>query len=518
MFGALGVKVTVVDQRDRTLDFLDGEIGEAFQYLLRRANVTFRFREKVEAIESVDGRARIKLASGKEIVSETVLYAVGRQGATDELGIEKTGLEADKRGRLTVDDNFRTSVPHIFAVGDVAGGGLAATAMEQGRIAALHAFDQPVTTLHSLAPTGIYAIPEIGMVGSHRGAADGLLAAVRHGHRALERAGPRPDDRRRGRDAEDAGGPAGPLRAGRARDRHRRDGAGPHRPGRDGPGPRRPGLPRHRRLQLPDVRGVLQGRRARRGQPHPRHDAPPRTGRARRPSPPSSTSSPGAKPSASSAAITPMRRSRCSTSASASSFSMSWRAIRRSTASPVTRNSPSPTRSTVERAPRGRAEDLELGDLVLPGGLQRHRLGGRHAPQQLARELVQPLPRRAGGDEHRHALPHAARATAATASAAASGVDEVGLGEREHARERGQPRVVLGQLALDHGVVGVGVGAVERREVEHVDEQPRALDVREEVVAEPGAVARALDQPGDVGDARAGGRRPRASPAPARAS
>ena len=166
MFGALGVKVTVVDQRDRTLDFLDGEIGEAFQYLLRRANVTFRFREKVEAIESVDGRARIKLASGKEIVSETVLYAVGRQGATDELGIDKTGLEADKRGRLTVDDNFRTSVPHIFAVGDVAGGGLAATAMEQGRIAALHAFDQPVTTLHSLAPTGIYAIPEIGMVGS----------------------------------------------------------------------------------------------------------------------------------------------------------------------------------------------------------------------------------------------------------------------------------------------------------------------------------------------------------------
>jgi NAD(P) transhydrogenase len=166
MFGALGVKVTVVDQRDRTLDFLDGEIGEAFQYLLRRANVTFRFREKVEAIESVDGRARIMLASGKEIVSETVLYAVGRQGATDRLGIEKTGLEADKRGRLNVDSDFRTSVPHIFAVGDVAGGGLAATAMEQGRIAALHAFDQPVTTLHSLAPTGIYAIPEIGMVGS----------------------------------------------------------------------------------------------------------------------------------------------------------------------------------------------------------------------------------------------------------------------------------------------------------------------------------------------------------------
>jgi NAD(P) transhydrogenase len=166
MFGALGTKVTVVDKRDRTLDFLDGEIGEAFQYLLRRNNVTFRLREQVDAIESVDGHARIKLASGKEIHSETVLYAVGRQGATEGLGIERTGLEADKRGRLHVDEDFRTSVPHIFAVGDVAGGGLAATAMEQGRIAALHAFDQPVQSLPELIPTGVYAIPEIGMVGS----------------------------------------------------------------------------------------------------------------------------------------------------------------------------------------------------------------------------------------------------------------------------------------------------------------------------------------------------------------
>jgi len=166
MFGALGTKVTVVDQRDRVLNFLDGEVGEAFQYLLRRNNVTFRLREKVDAIESIDGRARIRLASGKEIHSETVLYAVGRQGATDELGIERTGLEADKRGRLRVDHEFRTSVPHIFAVGDVAGGGLAATAMEQGRLAALHAFEQPVHTLPELVPTGVYSIPEIGMVGA----------------------------------------------------------------------------------------------------------------------------------------------------------------------------------------------------------------------------------------------------------------------------------------------------------------------------------------------------------------
>jgi NAD(P) transhydrogenase len=165
MFGSLGTKVTVVDQRERMLDFLDGEIGEAFQYLLRRTNVTFRLREKVDAIESVNGQALVRLASGKLITSETVLYAVGRQGATDGLGIERTGLEADKRGRLRTNEQFRTSVPHIFAVGDVAGGGLAATAMEQGRIAALHAFDQPVQSLPALIPTGVYAIPEIGMVG-----------------------------------------------------------------------------------------------------------------------------------------------------------------------------------------------------------------------------------------------------------------------------------------------------------------------------------------------------------------
>src|SRR5215211_8042054 len=123
MFGALGTKVTVVDQRDRVLKFLDGEIGEAFQYLLRRANVTFRLREQVDGVEALKGRgARLKLASGKEIVSETVLYATGRQGDTANLGLKSTGLETDKRGRIKVDDAYRTAVSHIFAVGDCAGG------------------------------------------------------------------------------------------------------------------------------------------------------------------------------------------------------------------------------------------------------------------------------------------------------------------------------------------------------------------------------------------------------------
>jgi NAD(P) transhydrogenase len=167
MFGALGSKVTVVDQRDRVLSFLDLEIGEAFQYLLRRRNVTFRLRETVTAVEPLDGGGgHVTLASGKDLRSEVVLYAVGRQGATEHLGLEQAGLEADKRGRLRVDDLFRTDVPHVFAVGDVAGGGLAATAMEQGRIAALTAFGHEVQHVPELIPTGIYAIPEIGFVGA----------------------------------------------------------------------------------------------------------------------------------------------------------------------------------------------------------------------------------------------------------------------------------------------------------------------------------------------------------------
>jgi NAD(P) transhydrogenase len=167
MFGALGTKVTVVDKRDRVLPFLDGEIGEAFQYMLRRANVTFRMRESVAGVElDTDVRGpKVRLESGKEIVSETVLYATGRQGDTEALQLDRAGLEADARGRIPVDEKHRTTVPHIFAVGDVAGGGLAATAMEQGRIAALHAFDEDVETLPDLVPTGVYAIPEIGMVG-----------------------------------------------------------------------------------------------------------------------------------------------------------------------------------------------------------------------------------------------------------------------------------------------------------------------------------------------------------------
>ena len=167
MFGRLGTKVTVVDQRPRVLTFLDGEIGEALQFILRRNNVTFRLQEKVASVGSEpNGDVITRLASGKEIRSETVLYATGRQGATDTLNLKAIGLEPNKRGYIEVDGDYRTKVPHVFAVGDCSGGfGLAATAMEQGRLAALHAFERPVSSMPELLPTGVYAIPEIAMVG-----------------------------------------------------------------------------------------------------------------------------------------------------------------------------------------------------------------------------------------------------------------------------------------------------------------------------------------------------------------
>ena len=166
MFAAMGVHVTLVDARDRLLPYLDRDIGVALQFLLRRRNVTFRFGEEVTSVERHGDRVITQLRSGKQIASRTLLYATGRQGDTETLALDRAGLEADRRGRVAVDADYRTAVPHIFAVGDVAGApGLAATSMEQGRIAALAAFGEPVTHLSELVPTGIYAIPEISYVG-----------------------------------------------------------------------------------------------------------------------------------------------------------------------------------------------------------------------------------------------------------------------------------------------------------------------------------------------------------------
>jgi NAD(P) transhydrogenase len=166
IFAALGTKVTVVDKRRRLLDFCDDEIVEGLQHHLRDLGVTFRLGEEVTAVEAVQEGAIVQLASGKRIAAKAVLYSAGREGATDHLGLERAGVKTDEKGRIEVGPTFRTAVPHIYAVGDVIGfPSLAATAMEQGRIAALDAFGQEVRTIRELFPLGIYTIPEISFVG-----------------------------------------------------------------------------------------------------------------------------------------------------------------------------------------------------------------------------------------------------------------------------------------------------------------------------------------------------------------
>src|SRR6476661_5665034 len=166
MFAALGCKVTVVEQRRRLLEFCDSQIIEALQYHLRDLNVIFRFDEKVTAVEKRESGAVTHLASGKLIPADAVLYSAGRQGATDSLDLAKAGLEADKRGRIAVNDRFRTAVRHIYAVGDVIGfPSLAATSMEQGRLAACDAFGIAAHAMDQTLPIGIYTIPEISFVG-----------------------------------------------------------------------------------------------------------------------------------------------------------------------------------------------------------------------------------------------------------------------------------------------------------------------------------------------------------------
>lgn len=170
IFAALGVRVVLIDKSPKLLPFLDDEIVAALTYQLRRNRVTMRLGEEVSGVELVDvgdeRRVRVQLASGKQIVAERVLYSIGRSGATAGLGLEAVGIEPDNRGRLRVDKYCRTVVPHIYAAGDVIGfPALAATSMEQGRLAAAHAFGGPLHSEPGLFPFGIYTVPEISMVG-----------------------------------------------------------------------------------------------------------------------------------------------------------------------------------------------------------------------------------------------------------------------------------------------------------------------------------------------------------------
>lgn len=182
MFAALGVRVTLIDKHRELLPFIDAEITAALAYQLRRNRVILRLGEDVTGMEVVRGadgdgeaggrnghggdRVLIQLASGKQIVSQKALYSVGRTGNTAGLELAAAGLRADERGRLAVNKHYQTEVPHIYAVGDVVGfPALAATSMEQGRLAAAHAFGAVASTIPELLPYGIYTVPEISMVG-----------------------------------------------------------------------------------------------------------------------------------------------------------------------------------------------------------------------------------------------------------------------------------------------------------------------------------------------------------------
>jgi NAD(P) transhydrogenase len=169
MFSALGVRVTLIERRPKLLEFADQEIVEALSYHLRDSRVTMRLNEEVESVEELpDGTVVANLESKKRVSGDALLYAVGRQGNVDELHLENSGgIEADARGRIPVDKDFRTKVPHIFAVGDVIGfPSLASVSMEQGRVAAARAFgDTSILSNPSYYPYGIYTIPEISFIG-----------------------------------------------------------------------------------------------------------------------------------------------------------------------------------------------------------------------------------------------------------------------------------------------------------------------------------------------------------------
>ncbi len=172
IFAALGVRVTVIDKRSHLLPFIDHEITSHLAHHMQQNRATLRLGEEVSKLELIEDeqrpRVKVMLASGKQIITDKALYSIGRTGATDTLNLDAAGIKADDRGRLKVNAQLQTTVPHIYAVGDVIGfPSLASTSMEQGRLAACHAFNHKSDDAHGLFPYGIYTIPEISTVGKN---------------------------------------------------------------------------------------------------------------------------------------------------------------------------------------------------------------------------------------------------------------------------------------------------------------------------------------------------------------
>jgi NAD(P) transhydrogenase len=166
IFQTMGVRVTIIDGRERPLDFIDDEIEDALYYHMRDEGVQLRFGETVSRVQRNGDKVEVCMESGKQLNSDSLMFAAGRIGASTDLNLESVGIETDAKGRIKVDEHYRTSLPNVYAVGDIIGfPALASTSMEQGRLAALHAFGVEMPKVASSLPFGIYSIPEIAMVG-----------------------------------------------------------------------------------------------------------------------------------------------------------------------------------------------------------------------------------------------------------------------------------------------------------------------------------------------------------------
>ena len=167
MFSALDVTVTLIEPRDSFLDFIDSALISDFTHQIKENGVDLRLGSAITQIEDAGKHVEVSLENGRHVRADMLLFAAGRMGATDKLGLEVVGLKTDHRGRLEVDrKSYQTKVPHIYAAGDVIGHpSLASTSLQQGRVAGCHALDTPTLGESPWFPYGIYSVPEISTCG-----------------------------------------------------------------------------------------------------------------------------------------------------------------------------------------------------------------------------------------------------------------------------------------------------------------------------------------------------------------
>jgi NAD(P) transhydrogenase len=166
IFAHLGVKVTLIEAKERLMPFLDHEVSDTLTYLMRKNRTKVILEDRMEKLEIANDQVNFTTRAGRTLVADKVLFAMGRVGNIDNLGISELGIQTNKRGLIKVDENFYSGVGKIYAVGDIIGfPSLASVSMDQGRLAAQHAFGMKETRLNTLLPYGIYTIPEVSIVG-----------------------------------------------------------------------------------------------------------------------------------------------------------------------------------------------------------------------------------------------------------------------------------------------------------------------------------------------------------------